>query len=250
MVGFLLLPFLMGLTISDQPLLKDVHRIVCMGDSITEGGEHEGGYVWIIRKVLGGAGTMVSHGAKNVDSSFGIEVINAGISGHKSTDMRARFKRDVLDKKPDLVTISVGVNDVWHGFDAQHPQGGGPNAVPLQQYIREVQAMIDGAQAQNIKVVLLAPTPIYENADNQQNKLLAAYVIAMRDLSKQNGCAFIDLNKAFWDAIKPFQRVAGKGINLLTGDGVHMIGPGNRLMAHQILKGLGVSEPALAKLGY
>lgn len=225
--------------IQTKPILDCVHRIVCLGDSITEGGEHEGGYVWIIRKVLSTA-----------IPGQPIEVINAGISGHKSTDMHARFKRDVLDKKPDLVTISVGVNDVWHGFDAQHPNGGGPNAVPLPQYIQEVQAMIDAAKAQNIKVVLLAPTPIYEDPDNQQNKLLSSYVNAMRDLSKRNGCTFVDLNKAFWEAIKPFHKVAGKGINLLTGDGVHMIGPGNRLMAHQVLRGLGVSEAELSKAGY
>src|SRR4051794_31980867 len=77
--------------------LKDVHRIVCLGDSITQGGEAPGGYVWLLRRYL----TALYPN---------IEVINAGISGHKSTDMLERFQRDVLDKKPNLVTISVGVN--------------------------------------------------------------------------------------------------------------------------------------------
>src|SRR4051794_28866505 len=80
--------------------LQGVHRIVCLGDSITEQGENPGAYVWLVRHFL-----------NDVYPQEHIEVINAGISGHKSTDMLARFQRDVLDKKPDLVTISVGVND-------------------------------------------------------------------------------------------------------------------------------------------
>ena len=34
------------------PLLKGVHRIVCLGDSITQGGEGPGGYVWLVRHYL------------------------------------------------------------------------------------------------------------------------------------------------------------------------------------------------------
>src|SRR5579871_1722929 len=81
------------------PALKDVHRIVCLGDSITQMGENPGGYVWLVRHFL-----------NSIYPQQNIEVINAGISGHKSTDMIERFQRDVLDKKPDLITISCGVN--------------------------------------------------------------------------------------------------------------------------------------------
>ena len=45
----------------------------------------------------------------------------AGISGHKSDQMLARLDKDVLSKKPQWMTLSCGVNDVWHG----------PRGVPL-----------------------------------------------------------------------------------------------------------------------
>ena len=40
-----------------------------------------------------------------------IEIVNAGISGNKASDMQARFQKDASDKKPDLVMINVGVNE-------------------------------------------------------------------------------------------------------------------------------------------
>src|SRR5258708_28074530 len=97
-----------SLAANDPPLaLQGVKILVTLGDSITQGGAAPGGYVWLMQKYL--------------DALYpqqGIKIVNAGISGHKSTDMAARFQKDVLVPKPQLITISVGVNDVWHGFYA------------------------------------------------------------------------------------------------------------------------------------
>ena len=131
-----LVPAFAGTNSEHPKLLKGVHRVVTMGDSITQGGEDPGGYVWLVRHYL-----------KALYPSQRIEVLNAGISGHKSNDMLKRFQKDVIDKKPDLVTISVGVNDVWHGFYDNHPLGDGPRGVPLEDYRKNVEAMISLAQA-------------------------------------------------------------------------------------------------------
>src|ERR1044071_4716177 len=156
--------------------IRNVHRIVCLGDSITQGGEGPGGYVWLVRHYL-----AALYGAPSVSEgeATGIEVLNAGISGHKSNDMLARFQRDVLDKKPDLVTISVGVNDVWHGFYDNHPLGDGPRGVPLSDYRRNVEHMIEQAQKSGAKVVVLSTTVIYENLDGPENVKLIGYNAAL-----------------------------------------------------------------------
>ena len=44
------------------------------------------------------------------------EVMNCGISGNRVVDLLARWKRDCLNLKPDVITILIGVNDVWHEF--------------------------------------------------------------------------------------------------------------------------------------
>jgi lysophospholipase L1-like esterase len=206
--------------------LRDVHRIVCLGDSITQGGEAPGGYVWLVRRYLT---------ALYPD----IEVINAGISGHKSTDMLERFQRDVIDKKPQMVTISVGVNDVWHGFYDNHPEGDGPRGVKLEDYRKNVEEMIRRAADAKIKVVLLSTTVIHENLENRENAKLVGYNAALRDLARSHNGHFIDFQKPFAALIRAY-RSTGARDNLLTADGVHMNGLGNKVMAYTILTGLDV----------
>src|ERR1700712_5153447 len=82
-----------------------------IGDSITDVGrrdEPEGlgnGYVRLIRDYLY---------AK--DPVKAPRVINTGISGNRVTHLQKRWKEDVLDHAPDVVSIKIGINDVWHNL--------------------------------------------------------------------------------------------------------------------------------------
>jgi len=215
--------------------LQGVHKIVCLGDSITQIGEGPGGYVWLVRHFL-----------KDLYPDQNIETINAGISGHKSTDMIARYQHDVLDPKPDLVTISVGVNDVWHGFYDNHPKGDGPRGVALEDYRKNVDSMVSQAQAAGIRVVILSTTLIYENLGSPENAKTVSYNAALRDIARRHHCLFIDFQKPFRSLIKTYQNVTGGRDNFLTVDGVHMNAEGNKVMAHVILTGLRISPDAQA----
>ena len=53
-----------------------------------------------------------------------IRVVNAGIGGNKIHDLLGRLDRDVLVHKPDWVTVSIGINDVWHGLADNGGRGG------------------------------------------------------------------------------------------------------------------------------
>lgn len=237
-------------TFERPPLLKGVHRIVCLGDSITQGGEGPGGYVWLLRHYLNALYGPHTSGATSTQNSpetvQTIEVVNAGISGHKSTDMLARYQKDVLDKKPDLVTISVGVNDVWHGFYDNHPEGDGPKGIPLPEYKQHVEDMITQAEKLGAKVVVLSTTVIHEDDTNKENAKIKTYNAALRDLAKKHHAAFVDYQKPFWSLITAYQKETGGHELLLTVDGVHMNATGNRVMAHTLLTGLGISATAQA----
>src|SRR5690349_5254157 len=74
-------------------------KIIFFGDSITQAGVEPGGYVDLIKKAL---------------DPTKYEVIGAGIGGNKVYDLYLRMEEDVLNKKPNLVVIYIGVNDVWH----------------------------------------------------------------------------------------------------------------------------------------
>jgi lysophospholipase L1-like esterase len=206
---------------AQTPLVKNGDSIAFLGDSITQGGWHSP--VGYVRLVMSGLECNGLHAT----------AIPAGISGHKSNDMLARLRKDVLDKNPVWMTLSCGVNDVWHGA----------NGVPLPQYKANITAIIDRAQASGIKVMILTATVITEQEDNPNNRTLVAYNEFLRELAKEKKCPLADLNADMWAGLKaaPGQK------NVFTGDGVHMNAHGNCLMAAGVLRAFGLSEEQIGK---
>jgi lysophospholipase L1-like esterase len=205
-------------------LLMGAHRLACLGDSITEEGDRPNGWVKLVRAAL---------------EPRGVEVVNAGVSGHRSPDMRARFERDVLRRRPDVVTVSCGINDVWHGFDAFHPDGGGPRGVPVPEYRQNIQAMVEAAQGERILVAILSTTIIDEDANSKGNLILKDYNDVLRHIADLTDSRFLDLYHPFLDEIARHRRETGDRKLWLTTDGVHMNDRGNALFADLVLTGLG-----------
>jgi lysophospholipase L1-like esterase len=206
---------------AQETLVKSSDKIAFLGDSITEGGaSHPAGYV---RRVESG---LQANGIK-------VTVIGAGISGHKSNQMLERLDRDVIGKKPDWMTLSCGVNDVWHGV----------NGVPLEAYKKNITQIVDKAQAAGIKVMILTATVIGEDLKSDNNKKLADYNAFLRTLAVEKKSVLADLNADMQAALKA-PKFPG---NRLTSDGVHMNPLGDRLMAHGILKAFGLNESQLKK---
>ncbi|MCF7731500.1 MAG: hypothetical protein K9N23_07425 [Akkermansiaceae bacterium] len=206
--------------------VKPGAKVAFLGDSITEAGQGSpGGYVQLIGSGLAANGVN-------------IEIIGAGISGHKSNQMLERLERDVLAKQPQWMTLSCGVNDVWHG----------DNGVPLEDYKKNITSIVDQAQAAGIKVVILTSTMIGEDQANPNNQKLASYNGFLRSLAQEKKCLFADLNAGMQSALAAAAKSQpnNKG-NLLTTDGVHMAFAGNQMMATGVLKGLGLNAAELAK---
>ena len=210
---------------SAEILVKDGQKVAFMGDSITQGGwGNPGGYV---RLVIAG---LEANGVK-------VTPVPAGISGHKSNQMLARLKKDVLDKQPDWMTLSCGVNDVWHGT----------NGVPLDQYKTNITAILDQCAAAKTKVVVLTATVIGEELDNDNNKKLAPYNEFLRNLAKERKAPLADLYGMFETAIKATPNTTGKAGRLLTSDGVHMNPAGDQTMARGVLQAFGLDAAQLKK---
>ena len=81
-----------------QNAIAGKRKIVTVGDSITEARKYPGGYVWLLERYL-----------SDLYPDRKIQIVNAGISDNKATDMQGRFQKDAIDQKPDLVMINVGV---------------------------------------------------------------------------------------------------------------------------------------------
>lgn len=227
-VATLMSTLLLSMTVITAPVeaasipLKNGQKIGFMGDSITQAGAEPQGYVTLVIRGLEANGIQVSS-------------IAAGIGGHKSNQMLERLDRDVLSKKPDWMTLSCGVNDVWHGA----------NGIPLEPYKKNITEIVEKCQAAGVKVMILTSTMIGEDAPNSNNQKLATYNAFLRDLAKKKKCRLADLNADMQAAIAK----AGpdhKG-NLLTSDGVHMNPEGNRMMATGVLKAFGLTAKQLKK---
>jgi acyl-CoA thioesterase I len=198
-------------------------KVAFLGDSITQFGEGPGGYVQLIASAL-------------KDNGREIVIVPAGISGNTSKDMLARLDRDVLSKKPDWMTLSCGVNDVWHG----------PTGVDLETYKKNITSIIDQASAAGIKVCILTATMIYEDPANPNNQKLAAYNDFLRGLAKERNLPLADLNADMQAELAQLRAGTPPPGNLLTVDGVHMNGLGNEMMAAGVLKAFGLTDDQIA----
>ena len=49
------------------------------------------------------------------------EIINVGTSGHRLVDLEKRWQSDVLDHKPTMLSIAIGINDTWRRYDDNDP---------------------------------------------------------------------------------------------------------------------------------
>ena len=202
-------------------IVKDGEKIVFMGDSITElGWKLPGGYV---KLTVAGLQTL---GVKVVP-------IPAGIGGQTSRDMVARVTTDVVNQKPDWLTLSCGVNDVWHGT----------NGCTLDEYKKNITSIVDQAQAAHIKVLLMTSTLIGED-DNENNKKLIAYNDFLHQLAAQRHLPVADEGAAFQADLKD-----PTAPRPLTMDGVHPNPNGAQILARTLLATFGASPAQIATVG-
>lgn len=132
------------LEFGDRPL-----TIVCLGDSVTGVYYHTGG-----RRAYP---EMLEVAIRQAVPKAHVMVINAGISGHSTTEGLARLDRDVLMHKPDLVTISFGLNDMGRLSEDQYRT----NLETLVARIREAKA----------RVLLCTPNSVITTAGRPIEKL-------------------------------------------------------------------------------
>jgi len=213
-VAFFVLPLLAMR--QDKPL-----RVVFFGDSITQAGVGPTGYITKVGEMLK---------AKGQDGQY--ELIGAGIGGNKVYDLYLRLEDDVLSKKPDVVFIYVGINDVWHKTSS------GTGTDP-DKYVKFYEALIKKMKAQNIRVIVCTPTVIGErnDASNAQDGDLNQYSKLIREIATRNGLQLLDLRKQFLDYLGS-NNPENKEKGILTSDRVHLTEAGNQFLAEKMLEAL------------
>ena len=205
---------------ASQNFLHHGERVVFLGDSITQLGVKPNGYVTLIGDTL-----RMKYAERNA------EVIGAGISGNKVPDLQRRLQKDVLDKKPTLVFIYIGINDVWHWVT---PGLKGTTKEDFESGLRQI---IGAIRKEGARVVLCTPSVIGEKNDgtNPEDSVLNEYSTISRRVAQETGSRVCDLRGAFIDYLKS-HNPSNEEKGILTVDRVHLNDAGNRFVAEQMLK--------------
>lgn len=197
-------------------------KIVCLGDSVTGIYYHTGG-----RRAYP---EMVEIGLKTIDPESKATVINAGISGHATTNALDRLQKDVLDHKPDLVTVMFGLNDIVR--------------VPKPDFEANLKTIIAKCRAVGVEVMLCPPNGIYETPGRPIAKL-EEYNAAMKAVAEETKSAFCDVYGVY-QTLKAKNELE---FRLLLSDPFHPNMDGHKLNAEAICEKITGKQVSLKDVG-
>ncbi len=144
----------------------------------------------------------------------GRRVVNRGVSGNRAQDLRARWRADVLDESPDVVSIFVGINEVWRRFDCDDPTSD-------EQYETELRALVEPLAG--ARLVFIEPFLLPKDEEQQRwTEELAGKIRVVRALAADYGALLVPLDLAM--------KAAGAAADLAP-DGVHPNAAGHQLIA-------------------
>ena len=85
-------------------------RILFQGDSITDAGRDKRNFFDMGNCYPKYAVKLIREAHPDTDFEF----INLGISGNRTDQLFDRMSQDLIDLQPDIVSILIGINDIWH----------------------------------------------------------------------------------------------------------------------------------------
>jgi lysophospholipase L1-like esterase len=155
--------------------------------------------------------------------SDSLRVFNRGISGNRVVDLYARIQGDILNLKPDLLSILIGVNDTWHGKNPDWSNG-----VSIPKYERIYRDLLNEVREAlpNVKFVLCEPFVLRCGVvlDDWVEEIDERRAVVAK-LAKEFGAVLVPFQSMFVEAVKlaPPEYWAA--------DGVHPSAAGHLLMA-------------------
>ena len=192
-------------------------RILFQGDSITdchrdrEDFNSLAGYTLKVKEILGG-----DH-----------EYINRGISGDTAKMVLDRYETDIKAINPDIMTILIGVNDVWRFHDSNR-------YTSPQEYYNNLENIILNTKKDcpNVKIVLIEPFLLPSPERLPWRCELIQMIDACRALAVKYADGFIPIDGFFAKECltTPWAE--------LSADGVHPTDKGNDLIAKYVAEEL------------
>ncbi len=174
-----------------------------------------------------------------------VRVVNRGVGGDNTGGARKRFEKDVLAEKPAVVVMQFGINDsavdVW-----KDPPATGPR-VSREDYVANLQWMVEKARASGAKVILMTPNPMRwsekirqlygkppydpEDPEGFEKPFFRDHVEALRRLAAERKVTLVDIRNAYAE----HEKATGEKADELLLDGVHPNDDGHALVADRLV---------------
>lgn len=201
-------------------------KILFYGDSITDMGRNRD----LLGQAFGYGVGYVNSVASTLkfENPQKYEIINRGISGNRIVDLYARIKVDVWNHEPDVISVLIGVNDVWHEIY-------GNNGVEIDRFEKVYRMLIEDTKEKlpKVKFILLEPFVLKGSATEEKYDEFCdvkKYAKVVEKLAKEYGCFFVALQERFDEEAKKY------GAEHYLYDGVHPDVAGGKLIAEEWLK--------------
>jgi lysophospholipase L1-like esterase len=217
---------------SRQPhsLIARGDTILFQGDSITDAARKRDTAEPNSQAALGTRYAWLAAAQLLVDRpDANLKIYNRGISGNKVNQLAERWQTDCLDLKPNVLSILIGVNDLWHKLSGKY------NGT-LSQYENDYRALIKRTRdaSPTVKLVICEPFVLKVGAVNEKwFPAFDGYRAAAKRVADEAGAVFVRFQTMFDRAAKIAPPATW------AADGVHPTADGAALMAHWWLKAVG-----------
>ena len=168
-------------------------RLVFQGDSITDAGRDKRNY----RDMGFGYPKFAAEYLKNANPDIDFDFINFGISGNRTCQLFDRFYQDALAFEPDVISILIGINDIWHRYmDARV-------ATTDAQIATNYRAILERIKRESkAKIVILAPFVLDAPDKDMLREDIKTVLPIVRELAEEFADAYIRLDLHFEEAMK------------------------------------------------
>ena len=176
--------------------LRPGQTVLFIGDSITDADRNSHVY-----KPFGfGYVNFVANSLLGKYPTYNLDILNTGISGNTIRDLKSRWQKDCLDHNPDILSIMIGVNDVWRQFATEDQL---PYAVPLDEYETTYRHLLTLAKQKcNSQLVICEPFMFCDDFNNPMFAHLRTIIEAVHRIADDFDAVLVPLQKAIDERIK------------------------------------------------
>ena len=206
--------------------LKKGDVILFQGDSITDAGRKKDRAMANDSEALGKCYAAMIAGELLAEyPDLGLQCYNRGISGNKVPDLAARWDADTIALKPAILSIHIGVNDLWHtvAFGSKYKGTIEDYETGYRELIKRSQKEIPG-----VRIIVCEPFEL------RDWPALDPYRAVARKLAEEMNLTFVPFHAIFQQAAKTIDK------KFWAGDGIHPTIPGHSLMRKAWRQAVGI----------